>query len=216
MTELAKLSPELEGNISNLEKMVFVVQDSESREGVVAAARKAKSIKAMILEFFKESREFADKAHKAICANQGIFTKRCDIVERRGKEAITKWDDEQEAIREKERARLQAVEDALARKEQERLIKQAEKIKTPERSEALMEEAASIVAPVIQVAEKEKVKGESTSKTWKYRVTNIDEVPKEWWILNDKGLAAFAKSTKGTKDVKGIEFYPVSSLAITI
>ena len=214
--ELTRLSPELEGNIVYLEKMVFIVHDTESREAVVAATRKAKSIKAMIILFFEKSKKLTHEAHKSVCDDEGLGTDRCDAIEKKGKDAVTAWDDQQAVIQEKERARLQAIEDERARKEQERLTKKAEKLKSPERSEALIEEAVSIVAPVVQMAEPEKVKGESTKKNWKYRVINIDEVPKEWWILDDKSLSGFAKSTKGNKKVKGIEFYPESILAITI
>ncbi len=214
--ELTKLSPELEGSILTIEKMIFVVRDVESREAIVAATRKAKSIKAQVIELFREAKDYANKAHKKICSLEQLGTDRCDVIEREGKRAVTTWDDQQKVIREKERARKQAIEDAKTRKEQERLIKQAEKIKTPERSEALLEEAASLAAPVVQVAEPEKNKGEVTKKNWKYRVKDINKVPKEWWILDDKSLSAFAKSTKGNKKIEGIEIYSESSLAITI
>ena len=216
MKELTKLSPELEGNITNFENMIFVVSDNESRENMVAVGRSVKTIRAKIVEFFEESRRSAHKTWKAICANESTFTDRLDAVEKKAKRVVTKYDDEQDVIRERERARLQAIEDAKARKEQERLMKQAEKIQTPERSEALMEEAANIIAPVVQVEEKEKSKGESTRKIWKSRVIDINKVPRVFMVVDEKALNAYAKATKGVVPVEGIEFYQESSLAITI
>ena len=214
--ELTKLSPELEGNIATYEQFDIVIEDAGDREEAITVGRSVKTIRAKIVEFFKESKESAYKTWKAICANENTFTDRLDLVEKKVKKVVTDWDDEQKVIREKKRARLQAIEDERVRKEQERLTKRAEKLKSPERSEALMEEAASLHAPVVQVAEQEKNKGESTSKKWKYRVTDINKVPIEWWILDDKALSAFARLTKGNKKVEGIEFYSEPSLAITI
>lgn len=214
--ELTKLSPELEGNIANLEQVVFVVRNSESRETVIVAVRKAKSIRALIVKFFEKSKNLTHEAHKSVCADEKFGTDRCDVIEREGKRAVTTWDDQQKVIREKEQARLQAIEDARVRKEQERLIKQAEKIKTPERSEALMEEAASIVAPVVQVAEKEKVKGESTRKIWKGRVIDPSKVPDVFKVIDQKAIDNYAKATKGAIPQEGIQFYEDSVLAITI
>ena len=216
MTELTKLSPELEGNIAHLEKLVFVVRDSESRETVMAATRRAKSIKAQVIELFREAKDYANKAHKKICALEQLGTDRCDVIEREGKRAVTTWDDEQDAIREKERARLQAIEVERTRKEQERLIKRAEKLKSPERAESLMEEAASIVAPVVQVEEQEKNKGESTRKVWKARVIDAKKVPDVFKIVDEKALNKYAIATKGAVPVEGVKFYQESSLAITI
>lgn len=216
MKLVKQLSPKIESSISNLERAVFVVNSDKTREYVVGAIRNAKTAKATVVEFFRESKEHADKAHKAICANQDFFTDRCDVIEKDGKAAVTKWDDEQEKIRLKKQQKLQAEEDAKAERERKRLEKKAAKVKTPEYVEALLDEADSIVAVEIPLEGKNKTKGESTSKVWKYRVINKEKVPKEWWILNDKGLTAFAKSTKGNVAVPGIQFYSVSSLAIKI
>ena len=109
--ELTKLSPELEGSILTIEKMIFVVRDVESREAIVAATRKAKSIKAQVIELFREAKDYANKAHKKICSLEQLGTDRCDVIEREGKRAVTTWDDQQKVIREKELSRLQAIEE---------------------------------------------------------------------------------------------------------
>ena len=49
-----------------------------------------------------------------------------------------------------------------------------------------MEEAGEIIAPVIQVAEPEKRKGESTRTTWKYRITDINKLDRQYMVPNDK------------------------------
>ena len=214
--ELTKLSPELEGGISKFESLVFDIQDDQMRNVIVVQIKTVKGMRAQIVDFFKESRESAHKTWKAICANEGTFTDRLDAVEKEGKKAVLTYDNEQEEIRRKEQARKQAIEDAKTRKEQERLVKKADKIKTPERSEALLEEAASLVPPVVQVAEPEKNKGESTRKIWKARVIDPDKVPRIFTVPDEKALNKYAIATKGAVPVEGVEFYQESSLAIKI
>ena len=77
-----------------------------------------------------------------------------------------------------------------------------------------MEQAAAVSAPVIEVArEVPKVAGQSVRKTWKARVTDIQQVPREWMVVNESALNAFAKSTKGAVKVPGVEFFEESTLA---
>jgi len=216
MKELTKLSPELEGDIVTYEQFDFIVQDVGDREEAIVVVKSVKTIKTKIIEFFKESKENSYRAWKAVCANEKTFTDRLDGVESKAKQAILHYDAEQDNIRKVEQARLQAIEDERARKEQERLMKQADKLKSPERSEALMEMAASIVAPVVQVEEKEKTKGESTRKIWKARVIDPEKVPDIFKIIDYKSLDYYAKATKGAVPVEGVEFYEESLLAVKI
>lgn len=216
MTEVTKLSQELESNLATIEQLVFVVRNESDHKDVLEKIRIAKTIKQRAIAYFEESKELANKAHKAICANEKAVTNRCDIIETKGKQAILQHDQFKTAEREKERLRLQAEADEATRRERERLEKQAAKLKTPERKEALLEQAETIIAPLVQVEEPDKRKGESTSKKWKYRVVNVEELDRQYMIPNDKMLSGIATSTKGTIKVKGIEFYPVSSLSVKI
>jgi len=214
--ELTKLSPELESNLTRIEQRVFTVTNETERTGAIAAIKTAKVVKAQIVEFFKEAKENSYKAWKAVCANEKHFTDRLDDVEKNAKQEVLKYDQQQEELRRKEQARLQAIEDEKARKEQERLLRQAEKVKSPERQEALLEQAQMVAPSVVQVEEQEKTEGLSTRKIWKARVVDVEKVPREWMIVNDKALDSFAKSTKGSVKIPGVEFYQESSLAIKI
>jgi len=110
---------------------------------------------------------------------------------------------------------LQAVADEAARKEKERLEKAAAKLKTPEKREALIEQAAMVAAPVIQVAPvAPKVAGVSVRKTWKARVVDQTKVPREFMSVNEKALDAYAKATCGKMPVGGVEFYQQESMAV--
>jgi hypothetical protein len=130
------------------------------------------------------------------------------------KRGMLAFQQEQENIRQAEQRRLQAAADETARKERERLEKEAAKLKTPELREARLEHAAAVIAPVVQVAAVTPViAGQSVRKTWKARVVNSDAVPRAWLMVNEKSLAAFAVATKGAVKVDGVEFYEDSTLA---
>jgi hypothetical protein len=134
------------------------------------------------------------------------------------------YDQERERIRLDEQRRLQAIADETARKERERLEKKAETIKTPERREAILEEAAAIVAPVVTVAAEEKPKGESTRKLWRARLTDKaaliqaaaqgNEIAATCLTFDQKAANTMATGTKGAVPCPGIKWYDVDSLAM--
>ena len=214
MQESTKLTPELEVGISRYEEMEILVSGPGSRDNVISLIKEVKSIKSRVIAFFKDSKENSYRAWKAVCANEKTFTDRLDGIEKDAKNAVVLYDIKQEDIRRKEQARLQAIEDERVRKERERLEKHADKLKTPERAEALRMEAEAIVAPTVQVAEPEKTEGVSSRKIWRAKVTDLNSVPREWMVVNEKALEAFAKSTKGVVPVAGVEFYPESILSV--
>lgn len=125
---------------------------------------------------------------------------------------------EQEA-REKAEAMRKAAEAANA-EEKARLLREAE---TADRkaaaanvkAETREENAASVIAPVVQVATVQvKAKGESTRAIWKARVVDVALVPREYMIVNEKALDGIAKATKGSISIAGIEFYSENSLSV--
>ncbi len=212
--QLTRVNPEMETGITKLESWSksLVVDNQENRILAIDIAKQVKGRKKQIVEFFADTKDKAHQTWKAIVAQEKSFTDRLDSVERLTKQAIITYDNEVERQRQEERARLQAEADKKARVERERLEKAAEKLKTPELKEQRLEEAAEIIAPVVQMAEPEKVKG--TRTTWKHRVMNVDELDRQYMIPNDKMLDGIARSTKGNIKIAGVEFYPVKSLNV--
>jgi len=141
------------------------------------------------------------------------------------KQLILTYDAERESIRLEEQRRLQAIADEAARKERERLEKEAAKLKTPELREARLEQAASIVAPVVTVAAQEKPKGESTRKLWRARLTDKaaliqaaahgNEIAATCLTFDQKAANTMATGTKGAVPCPGIKWYDVDSLAMS-
>jgi hypothetical protein len=103
-----------------------------------------------------------------------------------------------------ERAKLQAAAAAAQRKADA----------AAEKAMAKDDQAAAVVAPVVTVAASVPVvQGQSIRKTWRARVVNAAEVPREWLVVNQQALDAFAKATKGAAPVAGVEMYEETGLA---
>jgi hypothetical protein len=216
--ESIELNAEIQGRIDAAAAWVngLTVTNDEERETVINGLRGIKQQKNKVVAWFKPSREAAHTAWKAIVAQVKEVTDHLDKIERRAKMAILVYDEKVEADRKAEQARLQAVADKKARQEADRLRKEAEKLKTPELKEERIEQAEQVVAPVVQVAAPVKSKGVATRKTWKARIVNADEVPREYMTVNEKALNALAKATKGQIKVAGVEFFAESQLAVRV
>jgi len=200
------------------------VIDNATRTEAMEAGKRAKAYRKSVTEWFAASKAASHKAWKAIVAQEKSLTDVLDRVERAIKKEVVRYDDEQEALRRKELARLQAIADEDARKERERLEKQAAKLKTPELKEARLEEAAMVQAPVVNIAPAvEKTKGESTRKVWKVELTDMkalvnaaaggNGVALSLLLFNESAARKFSSATKGAIEIPGVTFRAESSMA---
>lgn len=110
----------------------------------------------------------------------------------------------------------------IANKEQARLTKKAEKKAEKarqsgddEKAEEILDAVPIIPEPVLAEPNIPKQSGVSTRKIYKFRIINEAKVPRDWLIVDEKGLGAFARATHGSKKVEGVEFYSVDSEAVT-
>jgi hypothetical protein len=156
----------------------LVIQNQEQRDFAVQAVKGAAKWRKTISEWFADSKTKAHAAWKAIVAQETGLTSRIDAAERKAKAVIMAWDAEQERIRREEQARLQAIADAEARREAERLRKEAERLKTPELKAERLEMAEAVVSVAVQVAAPVKVAGEVTSTVWRAELTSIEALVK--------------------------------------
>lgn len=183
-------------------------------QGAADFLKAIKAAQQKVTAHYAPMKEAAHKAHKAITTQEAESMKPLTDAESTIKRAMLTYQQEQEAIRQKEQRRLQAEADAKARAEQERLLKLAASRKTEEKREEYREAAAAVVAPVVHVAAVVPVvAGQSIRKTWKARVIDGTVVPREWMVVNQGALDAFAKATKGAVPVAGVEMYEEVSLA---
>jgi hypothetical protein len=182
------------------------------------AFEKVKEIKAVRKRWTDYWSPLKTKAHatwKEIVGKEKEGTDICDNAELIAKRKADAWRQEEERKAAEEQRRLQAEADRQARRERERLEKEAAKLKTPELKQERLEQAAAVEAPVVAV-EKPAVEGVSVRTTTKARLVDMNaliaaatpgSVAASFLEFNEKAANAFARSTKGSVKVAGIEFY---------
>jgi len=129
------------------------------------------------------------------------------------KDAMIAYDDKMEAKRIAEQRKIDAkarVEEEKKRKELEaRAEKWAAKGKIA-KAEELQEQAeeVEIVAPVV-AAKVDKIAGLSYQTNWKFKITDIDKIPREYMIPDEVALKKMAGVMKDIRKIAGVEFYSV-------
>ena len=172
-----------------------------------------------ITEYWKPAKEAADKAHKQLVAKEKQMIEPLKEAEGIIKRKML---NHQQAV---ERARREAEAEARRRQEEEaqRLLEQAVQAeeKGDDQQAAINMAMAEMVsempaAPVIQTPT---AQGTSIRKTWKAKVVDEKLVPAyfngmELRTINMAVLNSLAKTTKGTMQIPGIQFYEDSSLSV--
>lgn len=122
--------------------------------------------------------------------------------------AFKKRLDEERARQQRE---LQIKAQAEAKAERERLAviaAQKEAEGQTHVAEAIIEEAAKVTAAVPVLAPVYIPSQEvSTKKLWKFKVVDVNKIPREFLIPNEKLLQSVATSSKESAKIEGVEFY---------
>lgn len=143
-------------------------------------------------------------AWKEAVAHRDSVTRPIEAVERILKERIAGYVTEQRRIAAAEQQRLQAEADAKAEAERKRLLKAAERIKTPDLREARIMEAETLVAPVVSVAPAVPESRLASVVTWGYEITDPEAIPREYLIPDASKIGAVVRASKGTITIPGV------------
>lgn len=166
-----------------------------------------------ITEEFAPMKEAAHKAHKAITAKEGEYLKPITEAESTLKASIIKWQDEQEAIRRAEQARLEAESRAAAEEERKRREEEALQVAIAEGSDEVYVEPAPYVPPPIAAPTYEKVTGLGITRRWGAEVTDIKKlcravadgvVPESYVLPNMPALNQRAQADKQALLLPGV------------
>lgn len=172
-----------------------------------------------ITDYWKESKAATNAAHKAVVAQEKQMLKPLQDAEAIIKKTML---DYQRAV---EKARLQAEAEARKRQEEEarRLLEQAVQAeeKGDDQQAAINMAMAEMVSemPAAPVVAAPTAQGTSIRKTWKAKVVDEKLVPAyfngmELRTINMTALNNLAKTTKGTMQIPGVEFFEDSSLSV--
>ncbi len=150
--------------------------------------------KKKIMEFFARPLGFLEKAESIINS------------------AMVGWNREQERIRRAEEERLLG----LQRKETERLAKLAAAAEAlnDKKKQEFFQERKIVVQAIIPVVEKkvEKVAGLTMTVNWKFRIVDVNKIPREYLIPDEVKLGQMARFSKGSVKIEGVEFYSEESI----
>jgi len=236
----------------------LTISTAEQYNTAVFTLKGVKTLQTSIEAFFAPMKTRAHAAWKAVVGQETSLTGRLKNAETAAKAKLTAYHEAEEAKRQAEQRRLQAIADERARKEREaaeaaarlqrekeaqaqreadearRKAAEATNAKERERlnreaearqkaataaaakAQAKDEQAAQVAAPVIEVAKSAPTAaGTSFATVHKARVVNVALVPREFMILNEKALAAFAVATKGAVAVAGVEFYTEQKMSVS-
>ena len=158
-----------------------------------------------------------DMAKKSI---MDLFRKPlCDLSEAEGlvKRGMLAFSQEQERIRREREAQLREQarrEEERKRRQLEERAKKAEASGKVEKAEALRERAEEVFVPTPVVAPTvNRVSGIVEKTVWKYRIVDVNKIPREYMIPDEKAIANIGRATKGRVTIPGVEFYPEKTLA---
>ena len=202
----------------------LTVATSDDANSAMSKLSEIKRIRKSVCDWFAPMKKAASEAHKAIVSREKEITDVADEAERVVKDKVLAWQQEQQRLAAAEQARLQAEADEKARRERERLEKEAAKLKTPELRQERLEQAASIVAPVVTIAAPvATAAGTSTRKTWRAELVDIGKLIEaapgnataaSLLVFNEQAANAFARATKGNVAIPGVKFVEVENLSV--
>lgn len=110
----------------------------------------------------------------------------------------------QEQIREEQQRKLEAEAEKKRQEAEAKAQEWADK-GNEKKSEEWFDKADNVIAPV--VPETPKVEGITTRKDWDFEIVDINQVPRDFCIPDEKAIRAYVKATKGTRQIAGIKIF---------
>lgn len=223
-TEMIKVNPgALEGQVAIVVKAANALQVASPEayerggEGLQHINARTKQVK----DFFKEPKAKAHDAHKSITAAEKKLLDPLVLAKGIINRKMVAWDQAEEKKRRE--AQRKADEEAQRKADEEaQRIAEEEQIARAEESdvddiEEIMSEpvvAAPVVAAPVTVPDaRPKVAGLTRRKNWKYRIVDVDKIPREYMMPDDRKLAAAAREMKENAKIPGIEVHAEESIA---
>lgn len=186
-------------------------------ESAAAVLRSVKDMAKSLEEARKRITTPLDNAKKAVMDLFRPPTLVLEIAEKKIKETMIAYTNEQERIRfeREEKLRKQAEnEETKKRAALEEKARKAREAGNEEKADQLEQKAAEVhvQAPVL-ASTVQKVDGISMKQNWKARVIDANKVPREYLVVDEQKLNQMAKATKGSLSIAGVEFYAEDVLA---
>jgi hypothetical protein len=206
--------------LTTVEQARAIVVTSVEQRGMAAdMGRVVASLCKEATEWFRPMKQAAANAHKEICAKENSVIQPLEEAKRYLSTQIGVFDTQMEARRREEEARLQEEARKHAQAEAKRLADEqaiADAIELEAAGDT--KGAAAVLAnpvplavyvpPVVIPRAVPKSEGVSSSQVWKFRITNVDLIPREYMIPDEKAIGQVARALKNKTNIPGIEVYP--------
>lgn len=188
-------------------KVVNAITYSKAGEILVLHKNLEKKIKT----YFKPLKETADKAWKTICNRENEeVAKLTPTIHHLNKE-MTVYHLIEEKKRKEEEDRLRRELEKKAEEEKLAMALEAEKAGAKEEAEEILNEPVFVPPPIVEKIVP-KVAGQTMTTTWKWRLKNINKVPRQYLQINKIAVNQVVRALKENAKIDGIEVYPASSM----
>lgn len=195
------------------------IQTHDEYSAMASHLKTIKAFQKRVIAFFEPHKSRAKAVHAGLCDDEKKALAPVLADEDACKRLLGEWDTAQERIRLAEERRLQALarQEAEDRRLTEAAAMEREAAVTGNvelKAEADELIAQPITAPTVFVArETPKVAGISYRENWKYRVVDVEKVPREYLKLDDVKVGQIVRAMKGSTSIPGIEVYAEKTVA---
>lgn len=175
--------------------------------------KRVKNILKQITETFDRPIADAHAAHKSVIAAKKKHADPLTAAERTVKGKMLAW---QRAETDRLEAERREVEAAERKREEERRLAEAERLEVQGRTaeaEAVIDEPVYI-PPVVMPPAAPKVAGISSRRVWKYRIVDVNLIPRQYMIPNDVAIGAVVRSMGKAMNIPGVEVYQEDVMAV--
>lgn len=189
----------------------FQVTDADSYEHGAEVLRSIKSMYNTVETKRKAITSPLDQAKRQVMDLFRPFTDSLSSAERTLKKRLIGWKNEQERIAREEQRKAEEA----ARKERERLEKQAAKAEEAGRTERaeVLRDRAEFTVPVAPAPATPKVSGLSDRKVWRFEIVDAAKIPREYLIPDEKRIGGVVRALKQDANIPGVRVYEESTLA---
>lgn len=167
-----------------------------------------KEIRKKIENTFRPIKQKMDAAKKEVLDQEKAADKPLAEAEAYIKPLISGYLAEQERIRKAEEDRLREI---ARKEEEERRLAEAIAAEQSGEKEVAEEIISAPVQPPPVVVPKTvpKVSGVSMMKQWKFRITDINKVPRQYLMVDEQKVGGVVRALKDQANIPGIEVYSV-------
>ena len=152
----------------------------------------------------EETVKAAHAAWKAAVSHRDSILKPLEKLEAVVKDAVARYDEEQERKRKEEEAKLKAQLEEEKRKLEEKL-QSAKRADTRAAIAAKLETLESVIVSV--PARIEKTEGEYMVEVWRWEIVDAAAIPREYLVPDEKRIAGVVRVMKGETRIPGVKVW---------